>query len=1321
MDSQYYEQAQPLPPPPPPPRGYAPIIPGRSPGYYPIQTTYGPPYPSDPLAAYTLPISRLPGASHTRHHRHYGSHKEDYARDPWKPYRDEYARDSRRSPREDYARDVERMRGSIERVERDLLRGRKSPSPARHYARRPLSDDVLTDASLGSDVSEAFSADSFAFDASNPDILKMQTDNEGEEKVCGEGAVEDKSTVRWASLGVDNAGADGGGGGGGVDGGDGGDGGGGEPTATMYARIEAVKKGARKAAKPSPYLSSGATVLYSRHLQGQHLNLSSLMDFVAHFSILGNFKSKYYVIHRDAIQRPENWQRLVLLAKKQRVLHLLLRSHRTHINWRKTDTSSSSDEGKPTDLGTDSVRHTRSTELSSPVTIEPTLNTSDRRNQMATVGLAGFDDAKSGTPQKSVKDTRPDVQLVRVNDFHHFYWLAAAPTVPTSLDRSPRLASRERERERERKESISFNLDKRHLRQSVAQMQTYLQKRKKISRQAYAQCPSRSLREVDHWAARIHEDGVVNERKEDDLFRSQAQAQADEDRLVAQKIHQLRRIEEEHRLAKQREERPIGEQMHSDDEQLSQRTEILQKEEECRLAAEGLGRLGSEQLVQKPEKETERRTESEAKGELSCSDDADRQESPDEHRSGSRTSSSSAGASPRSASNDFTNPVVEIQPAVTDQDIAKTILKLSKELFAFFFPLAYSSSMTDKYWGAVYWLLDHRESSLAWRYEYHDDLVRIRWQLQPMARLLRLGPPPGELRLPIEFSRAWIHLLSFWTLVTTNRSIGTLQEELRKCLRLIEVGRSKTLKSRIPSPLEAHEAVLPAGIVSLLVSKTVGEVMDGTPEIGPTYYAYLSKLEQEVQQKPYNRGHQEKITSVRQEISCILAVLQDQERCIRKLRTTLMRGRLDAPPGFPQRREAYILQNCLISISDRMQTFNALDERARGIAAFNLYRIESNRDRQEGAILIFTIVTIIFLPLSFVSSFFGMNTSDVRNMSTPQWAFWAAAIPLTLIVLGVSVFVARNMEPLKDLWYSLSDRWRTKSAVGDFYPAPAVQTQQLYARPQRGLSASESLRPPSGNQTGQAPSTAPLAPSHSVRNRYSMTYHVDKPTDASSKNQTFHPTSKRLKPAIIEIVRPTRLTPSALLAPETPTSIQGPVTNIRHRDHHAQQPQQRNLERGSPAAASMSILPSVSPTQTAQPPRPTKNLRRRHHRPHQRDHRPRRLDHLLAQTQQSQPEQQQRLADEEGQRAEEQELADAVTEGGGHEAARERDENGEGVEFAVWEVEETGQAGGGRGSRVDGWDGGGCEEAGHIVVVRVGILKQEIVGTGIGSGCSSSV
>ena len=86
-----------------------------------------------------------------------------------------------------------------------------------------------------------------------------------------------------------------------------------------------------------------------------------------------------------------------------------------------------------------------------------------------------------------------------------------------------------------------------------------------------------------------------------------------------------------------------------------------------------------------------------------------------------------------------------------------------------------------------------------------------------------------------------------------------------------------------------------------------------------------------------------------------------------------------------------------------------------------------------------------------------MNTSDIRDMSTPQWVFWASAIPLTLVVLGISFFVAKNIETLKDIWQSLPDRWRAKSptAAPDFKESdqtateliPALRTGSQYRQP----------------------------------------------------------------------------------------------------------------------------------------------------------------------------------------------------------------------------------------------------------------------------------
>jgi Mg2+ and Co2+ transporter CorA len=60
----------------------------------------------------------------------------------------------------------------------------------------------------------------------------------------------------------------------------------------------------------------------------------------------------------------------------------------------------------------------------------------------------------------------------------------------------------------------------------------------------------------------------------------------------------------------------------------------------------------------------------------------------------------------------------------------------------------------------------------------------------------------------------------------------------------------------------------------------------------------------------------------------------------------------------------------------------------------------------QAAIYAFTIITIIFLPLSTVAGILGMNTYDVRNMSTKQWVFWATAIPLMVIIILVCLIWA---------------------------------------------------------------------------------------------------------------------------------------------------------------------------------------------------------------------------------------------------------------------------------------------------------------------------
>jgi hypothetical protein len=78
------------------------------------------------------------------------------------------------------------------------------------------------------------------------------------------------------------------------------------------------------------------------------------------------------------------------------------------------------------------------------------------------------------------------------------------------------------------------------------------------------------------------------------------------------------------------------------------------------------------------------------------------------------------------------------------------------------------------------------------------------------------------------------------------------------------------------------------------------------------------------------------------------------------------------------------------------------------------YNIEVAEEGDSKAVLVFTLVTIIFLPLSFVASLFGMNTADMRNLENNQSIFWAVALPLTALIGGLSLIVAYGGTQLRE-------------------------------------------------------------------------------------------------------------------------------------------------------------------------------------------------------------------------------------------------------------------------------------------------------------------
>ncbi len=142
------------------------------------------------------------------------------------------------------------------------------------------------------------------------------------------------------------------------------------------------------------------------------------------------------------------------------------------------------------------------------------------------------------------------------------------------------------------------------------------------------------------------------------------------------------------------------------------------------------------------------------------------------------------------------------------------------------------------------------------------------------------------------------------------------------------------------------------------------------------------------------------IKLLREELDIIKNTLTQQENTLREFKSTV------AISYGVASLSVSVLDRLLESITQRIDDFDELEaqaETARFLAAQSIsLKAESNNK----AIIVFTVVTIVFLPLSFVTSYLGMNTSDLRDMRSGQRLFWAIGAPVAFVVLSAAVAAA---------------------------------------------------------------------------------------------------------------------------------------------------------------------------------------------------------------------------------------------------------------------------------------------------------------------------
>ncbi|KAL9059162.1 MAG: hypothetical protein Q9162_001380 [Coniocarpon cinnabarinum] len=177
------------------------------------------------------------------------------------------------------------------------------------------------------------------------------------------------------------------------------------------------------------------------------------------------------------------------------------------------------------------------------------------------------------------------------------------------------------------------------------------------------------------------------------------------------------------------------------------------------------------------------------------------------------------------------------------------------------------------------------------------------------------------------------------------------------------------------------------------------------------YAARLDRLQYRLYRAPSTKLVLD-LLQLQDELSIIESITKSQIEIVMKLEQQVAaQWRTTAPStGLSPQQPATFVSGDPAGISGRLKTelqdlielrTNTNELVNRTVQLVNI-RLEDHGQ----AILVFTIVTVIFLPLSFLSSFFGMNVSDIRDMQSSQWLFWTCAASLTIAVVGISTFLA---------------------------------------------------------------------------------------------------------------------------------------------------------------------------------------------------------------------------------------------------------------------------------------------------------------------------
>lgn len=165
----------------------------------------------------------------------------------------------------------------------------------------------------------------------------------------------------------------------------------------------------------------------------------------------------------------------------------------------------------------------------------------------------------------------------------------------------------------------------------------------------------------------------------------------------------------------------------------------------------------------------------------------------------------------------------------------------------------------------------------------------------------------------------------------------------------------------------------------------------------------------------------QKLNAFEEEVAIVEEVLQQQERVLLSFCECLDPAAFKKPTTARRMRFEYEkkgIKRILTHIGEQLQHCTELRERAKVLSVQNVQLVETLADDNGRVIFVFTFITVLFLPLSFVAGFFGMNLNGIADSNSGVSHFWYIGLPLTAGILGSCIlFVARG----EAIWFAVAD------------------------------------------------------------------------------------------------------------------------------------------------------------------------------------------------------------------------------------------------------------------------------------------------------------